>query len=111
MWDDLERSYDALSPSDQTALEQRFGALAKNPKFDGFDGNRETEYMGIASFMIEKLGRFQGFAGRGLNSHTPTVETYRRMLGAFSQIGRRARVGRWLTRQELEPVLAEYVRS
>ncbi|MFG6083671.1 YfbU family protein [Paracoccus litorisediminis] len=44
------------------------------PQFAGFDGNNETLHMSAARFMVEKLGRFDRFAGRDFNSHYTAVE-------------------------------------
>lgn len=53
--------------------------------FPGFDGNNESEYLGFCRFLIEKQGKFQEQKqylqkNDGMNSHTPMVEKYRRML-------------------------------
>ena len=51
--------------------------------FSGFDGNYESEYMGIARFLVEKMGRFESFNGRSFNSHIPMVGRYSAMTTAF----------------------------
>jgi hypothetical protein len=73
-------------------IETEVGPCAKDPKFFGFDGNNEGEYMSIASFLVEKLRRFESFKGRSFNSHVPVVERYRRMTtssnsGSFATDG------------------------
>ena len=55
--------------------------------FHGFDGNNETQYMNFCRFLIEKQGKFQEqkqylINNDNLNSHTPMIEKYRRMLNA-----------------------------
>lgn len=107
MWDDLERSHDALSPADQASLAKELGFAGTNPLFPGFDGNHEAEHLGIARLLITKLDRFPRFAGRKLNSHMPTIATYHRMLEAFGQVRHRTMGGRGLTRSDLEKVLGE----
>ena len=57
--------------------------MGKDPKFFGFDGNYESEYMSIARFLVEKMGRFETFKGRDFNSHVPVVDRYRVMTAAF----------------------------
>lgn len=54
-------------------------------KFPGFDGNNETELMGIANFLVHKMNRFEHFKDRhGFNSHCPVAGRYRRMLDKFA---------------------------
>jgi uncharacterized protein YfbU (UPF0304 family) len=53
--------------------------------FRGFDGNTETGYMLFCRFLIETQGKFQEqrpYLSRNdnLNSHTPLVEKYQRMI-------------------------------
>jgi uncharacterized protein YfbU (UPF0304 family) len=53
--------------------------------FPGFDGNNESEYLGLCRFLIEKQGKFQEQMqylqkNDGMNSHMPMVKKYRRML-------------------------------
>lgn len=86
MWSDLEMSYMQLSPADKARLEAEASPFGKNVVFKGFDGNREGEHFGIANFLIEKLGRFSEFKARDLNSHSPSIEIYRRMLLAYTPI-------------------------
>lgn len=51
--------------------------------FSGFDGNNDPHH-GVARTMIEDLGEFQDFKGRGLNSHTQsTLPRYQRMYAKF----------------------------
>src|SRR3546814_13211104 len=53
--------------------------------FAGFDGNEEPDHYSVASFMIRDMGRWSEFSGRSLNSHSPMVEKYGRMLEVFKQ--------------------------
>ncbi|KVF67331.1 hypothetical protein WJ15_04975 [Burkholderia cepacia] len=84
MWSFIERGYDNLSDVDkaQVKSEAPFGFS----KFEGFDGNNETEYMSVARFLVEKLNRFTEFKGRSFNSHMPSVQRYREMLHIFEEI-------------------------
>lgn len=82
MWSLLEASYAALSPRDK----QRVNEEADNPgdvRFKGFDGNYESPYLSTADFIIKHMGKYQEFARRKLNSHSPSLEMHRRMLAAF----------------------------
>lgn len=81
MWEALEISYRELQPADKTRVDAETKPLGV--QFRGFDGNYETEYMGTAGFLINELERFSTFKGRDLNSHLPSLNTYRRMLAAF----------------------------
>jgi len=85
-WSNIERSVAELSPGDRQRLEVEAAPFGKNPRFPGFDGNNESEYMSAAAFMIDKLGYYEDFADRGhLNSHSPTVEIFDRMKPAYDE--------------------------
>lgn len=75
----IERSYKpqkaALAIADDHWLE-----------FHGFDGNHETDYMSVARFLVDDMGRFTEFAKRDFNSHMPTVDTYLAMYRVFERI-------------------------
>lgn len=80
MFSALERSYDRLGDKgdiDEYAV-----------RFQGFDGNRETEQLSYASFLIEKEGKWPELAAHGdhLNSHAPLLGSYRRMLQVWQGI-------------------------
>jgi uncharacterized protein YfbU (UPF0304 family) len=62
--------------------------------------------LGIANFFVEKLERFSSFDGRDMNSHWPSLDTYRRMLRVFDPM-RRTLIGRTLTADELIAILNE----
>lgn len=52
-------------------------------RFRGFDGSIETNYYIYSEFMIEDRGLFQeskADTGSDLNSHTPMIDRYRKML-------------------------------
>jgi uncharacterized protein YfbU (UPF0304 family) len=82
MWSDLEAGFDALAPSErETVMASQAGRALH---FDGFDGNHESDLHGIASFLVERMGRFSRFKGRaGLNANGRRVERYRRMLRVY----------------------------
>lgn len=84
MWDFIEGSYEKLDAQQKAQLEKDVEIFGTDPKFSGFDGNNETEHMGVARFLIDDMRRFSRFKGRELNSHMPTSrESYRRMLDVF----------------------------
>jgi uncharacterized protein YfbU (UPF0304 family) len=86
MWTFIERAYEGFSAADKKRIANEVGPLGKNPQFAGFDGNYEAEYMSIARFLVEKMGRFESFKARDFNSHFPVVDRYRVMSAAFEPI-------------------------
>lgn len=103
MWHFIEASYAALSDDDKSRLEKEAEPFGKNPKFRGFDGNNEPQ-IGIAQFLIEQLDRFGSFKDRDLNSHMPSIDTYRRMYSAFKPM-RQELAGELLTANQLIEIL------
>jgi len=83
MWSFVESAYEGFSAADKKRIATEVGPLGKDPRFHGFDGNNESEYMSIARFLVEKMGRFESFKGRDFNSHVPLVDRYRAMISAF----------------------------
>lgn len=86
MWSFIEHSYAQLDDEQKALLEKEAAPFGKDPKFPGFDGNNESEYMGTASFIVNELERFEEFKGRSFNSHCPSIDGYRRMLSTFKEI-------------------------
>lgn len=86
MWSFIEYSYAQLGDEQKAQLEKDAAPFGKDPKFPGFDGNNESEYMGTASFIVNELERFEEFKGRNFNSHHPSIDGHRRMLSAFKNI-------------------------
>jgi len=105
MWSFIESGYQRLSALDKDALAAQVGPWGKDPKFPGFDGNNESEEMGIAGFMINKMDRFNSFKGRELNSHTPTYARYRRMVELFEPM-REKLIGTELNLNQLATLLS-----
>lgn len=108
MWSFIEYGYQGLSKEEKAQLEIDAAPFGKEPQFRGFDGNNESEYMSVASFLINDLDRFQDFKGRSMNSHMPSIETYKRMLSAFEPIRRNLMTGR-LALSDLTAILKEMV--
>jgi uncharacterized protein len=88
MWSMIESYYDRLSPEDKALIKKQAHPYGSEVRFPGFDGNHEVEgeYMGIAQFLVEKLGRFSNFKGRDFNSHDELLNGYRKMLNVFQSI-------------------------
>ncbi|UIY25906.1 YfbU family protein [Rhizobium leguminosarum] len=88
MWNFIESGYAKLGAEDKEKVKGEVAYLGdEGPKFPGFDGNNESEYMSIAWMLTEKLGRFVSLKNRGsLNSHMPVVSRYREMLVPWRDI-------------------------
>jgi uncharacterized protein len=104
MWNFVENAYAAFSTAEKKRIETEVGIHGKDPKFFGFDGNHETEYMSIARFLVEKMERFEFLKGRGFNSHSRTVGRYKRMAEKFESM-RASLVGRGLTADQVIDLL------
>jgi uncharacterized protein YfbU (UPF0304 family) len=77
----LENSIDELEPADLAKIPER-----ERKVFVGFDGNHD-DHFGVASMFIAKMGMWEEFKGRGLNSHRTILPRYRRMLAAYEAAG------------------------
>lgn len=104
MWGFIERACKDFETDKKQRLIDEVGSWAKKPTFMGFDGNNEGEYMGIARFLVEKLNRFEDFKDRSLNSHSPSVASYKKMVATFKTI-RPNLVGRGLSVDEVIELL------
>ena len=107
MWSFIETAYKKLSKKekDQIANDEDVRPFGNDVRFRGFDGNNEPAFVGIARFLIEKLGRFSAFEGRDLNSHSPRVAVHQRMLRVFGPM-RAKLVGVDLSASQLVMILA-----
>jgi uncharacterized protein YfbU (UPF0304 family) len=104
MWFFIETGDDKLSPQDKERVKVEAEPFGENPRFRGFDGNNESDYLSIARFLIDDLKRFTHFAGRDLNSHMPVTAGYRVMCAIFERI-RPTLVGRELNAAEIIELL------
>jgi len=104
MWSCIEEGFEALAPADQQAFRENDELMP--PVFQGFDGKKEGEYLGVARFMVGHLECFTKFAGRDLESYHPVVDGYRRVLKAFRAVRDRVDGTRTLTVNELGTVLS-----
>jgi len=108
MWSFIEDSYEELSAKDKNKLSKDVEPFGNNPKFHGFDGNHETEYLSVARFIVKDLDRYERFEGRDLNSHFPSIYPYRRMLSVFEPIRKNLEL-RSLSLNELTLILKEMI--
>lgn len=69
MWRMIEQSYGALNKSEQERVVKAIGPYGE-PRFEGFDGNDSAGHYGVATFLVERLGRFEELRDRSLNSHS-----------------------------------------
>lgn len=106
MWSAIESSYADLSTEGKAELEGKAGVFGKDPKFRGFDGNNETDHWSAARMLIDHLDRFTSFAGRDLNSHMPSLDSYERMYRVYEPM--RSTLGeRLFNAEELAAILFE----
>ena len=103
MWSFIEDAYAGLSEAEISRIEKELGPHVR-ARFISFDGNKESESLGIAEFLVEKMGRFSIFKGRNMNSHFPIIDQYQRMLQAFDSM-REKLIGRKLDADELIELL------
>lgn len=104
MWSFIEEAYEKFSKADKSRIKSEVGILGEDVCFDGFDGNNEIEYLGVTRFLIDDLARFSRFKGRDLNSHSPRVHRYGRMLRIFEPI-RATLVGHRLSATQVIEIL------
>ena len=80
MWRMVEQAHSNFDAAEKAEFDAAlYHDFDQDPKYEGFDGNNESSHYGVASRMVEDLGRFNEFAGRDHNSHMPTVDRYRAM--------------------------------
>lgn len=106
MWSFLERGFEALSKQEKDRVAADAKPFGEHVRFTGWDGNGESEHIGVARFLINKLDRFTDFKGRELNAHMPTLDTHKRMLAVFEPI-RSNLIGRGMSADEIIQVLQE----
>lgn len=83
LWSFLEDAHSVFNTLEKGRIEKEAEPFGKHVRFPGFDGNNESEYLGIARILIDDMGRFSRLKGRDLNSHIPLVPAYSRMYEAF----------------------------
>ncbi len=110
MWAFIERGHKELSEADKQSLKQEADPFGEYVEFQGFDGNNEAEYISIARMFIDRMNRWQMFKGRELNSHCPTLTTYRAMYGVFEPM-RKTLVGIELNLKQMIAILTARKRA
>jgi len=82
MYDTLQRAY--------RTMEDTFGIEQERLRFPGFDKKSEADYLGYAQFVISREVRYPGMStATSLDTSTPMVRQYRRMLKAWKDRGSR----------------------
>ncbi|MDG9926913.1 MULTISPECIES: YfbU family protein [unclassified Pseudomonas] len=100
MWQAIEAHYDELGDAEKRQLAEICPVFGKNPRFSGFDGNRETDLRAIVQILVNDLGYWDFLEGRDTNSHAPMVDVYSRLLEAFNS---------WLDEHSVfDPTLEEF---
>ena len=103
MWIHLRDGLEELDGARRKAMAMNIVAAGGEWEFSGFDANSEPHYR-IVRFLIDQLGRYTDFRALELNSRTPMLARYRRMLQVYRPI-QRASQGRSLTEADIERVL------
>ena len=83
MWRFIETDFAALDPNEKQKV---IAAYGMEPKFYGFDGNNEIEHLSIAKMMVERMGRYDHFRGRVVNSHCPTLDSALPAAARFEKV-------------------------
>lgn len=88
MWSFIEEACEKFTNEQLQQIADTLGYSEPVFAFAGFDGNYETEYMGIVQHLVESMGRFARFKGRSFNSHMPKVARYAVMTKLFEPMRR-----------------------
>ena len=84
MWFVIEGALDRLTPEERADLEK--AAHPWGIEFRGFDGNSDPHF-GVASFLVNKMRRFEERKGKEMNSHSHLeLGRYRSMLERYNHI-------------------------
>ncbi len=105
MWSFIEDGLKNLDAAGRTSLEATAGKFALTAKFDGFDGNGETELMAYTRLLVNDLNRFTEFKGRSFNSHSLREARYAAMHSLFEPIRDTVMGDRELNAAELAQIL------
>ena len=109
MWDVIERHYEQLGEPDKNRVASEADLPRSEVKFIGFYANEESLHLSIASFLVERLGRFPRFEDRDLSSRRPVVDWYKRMLKLYGPMRETLLSGRHLSVSEFVNLLVERV--
>ncbi len=89
MWYVLKMTYERMSDSDKEYVAKSIPFFKSPIFFPGFDGNNESKHYSVACFFIRKMGYFKELDDNtDLNSHGPSLQSYRNMLAVFNSIQR-----------------------
>ena len=105
MWSFIHFSYENLNTEEKEYIKNKCPYIKEKPVFIGFDGNRESIYLSIADFLINKMERFVELKRKSLNSHMPMLSKYRIMLNIFSPIQDRL-CGETLSKEQLVEIMS-----
>jgi uncharacterized protein len=83
MYEALNYCYDGMN--DKSGIDK--GSI----QFCGFDGNGESDLMEYARYLVEDQKRFAGLDIKYFDSHSPSVDTYQRMLEVWRSIDNKYR--------------------
>jgi len=85
--DAVLKMYDALQRAHRT-MDDNYGIEQERLRFPGFDRESEPDYLGYAQFVITREARYPGLATTTrLDTQTPMLRQYRRMLKAWQDRG------------------------
>lgn len=105
----LEQDYYELSEMQRGLVISVHPNAAKLVKYQGFDGNNESEYKAAANYLVNVLGRYEyPHAGKGnKDSHGPMLIKYQGMLAAFKDARNDNGHNDLLTAEQLIEVLSQ----
>lgn len=77
-------------------------------RFEGFDGNNETDHLAVAKVLQATGNRWTESLGNGdLNSHRPCLQMYERMLGVWRSVRSKcAGTAAIMSKDDLERIIA-----
>ena len=99
---DILDMHAALKHSYSRLADPNMGIDPADVSSPGFDGSKETRYMGYAEFLVQTLGRWSEFKNADLNSHCPMLPEYRAMLQRWQASADRHK----LTKEDVLRILA-----
>jgi len=105
VWDVLDM-FEGIYRSIENA-NKSFEDFGPNAKFDGYDGNNETKFMGFSEFTVRKEGRWTYLPLSNddyFNSHSPRRGRYNQMLNKFRNFPRGERYS--LSEEQLNDLLS-----
>lgn len=92
--DEILEMFDCLQRGYRTQ-DDPYGIEPFQVKFTGFDGKTEADYLGYAHFALERESRHENLETTpDLDSRSPMLRGYRRMLGEWKDRGGSAKLSR-----------------